>query len=393
LDWNLVRAELEPKARAAVTVSVLRAVIEEMLNRLGDSHMALIPGDVAPASDESEMSGDGQLGMELRVIQDQVLVSRVDPNGAAAKAGVRPGWVLSAVGKHSVADLHKRPPSKLGPARAQFLAWRAVAGALSGAIGSSVRVQFFDGANQPVALTLTRQADPGERAKLGFMPAFYARLDGQALELPEGGRAGLIRFNLWMVPIIRALDQKIDDFRQLDGIIIDLRGNVGGLAGMILGVSGHFLGDRVSLGTLTMRGSELSFFANPRRVNAAGERVAPYSGPLAILTDRLSLSASEIFAGGMQALGRGRVFGETTGGQALPAIWDRLPNGDLLYHVFGDFVTASGVRVEGRGVFPDEHAPLTRDDLLAERDAPLLAAMRWISEQRDLSAKAKDGPR
>jgi carboxyl-terminal processing protease len=131
-----------------------------------------------------------------------------------------------------------------------------------------------------------------------------------------------------------------------------------------------------------MRGNELSFFTNPRRVNAAGQRVEPYSGPLAILIDGLSLSAAEIFAGGMQDLGRARLFGERSGGQALPAIWDRLPNGDVLYHAFGDFITPSGARLEGRGVSPDEPVIATRADLLAGRDAPLEAALRWIRQQR-----------
>jgi carboxyl-terminal processing protease len=115
--------------------------------------------------------------------------------------------------------------------------------------------------------------------------------------------------------------------------------------------------------------------------------VEPFSGSVAILTDGASLSAAEIFAGGMQDVGRARVFGQTTPGQALPAVWDRLPNGDVLYHAFADFVTGSGVRLEGRGVIPDEMVPVTRKDLLAGRDAPLLAALTWISAQRNNRSK------
>ena len=131
-----------------------------------------------------------------------------------------------------------------------------------------------------------------------------------------------------------------------------------------------------------MRENEMRFSANPRFSNAAEQRVEPYGGPLAILIDQVSLSASEVFASGMQAVGRARLFGETTGGQVLPALWDRLPNGDLLYHAFADYITPSGIRLEGRGVVPDEFCPLTRADLLAGRDAPLQAALRWISNQR-----------
>jgi carboxyl-terminal processing protease len=67
---------------------------------------------------------------------------------------------------------------------------------------------------------------------------------------------------------------------------------------------------------------------------------------------------------------------------------DRLPNEDVLYHAFGEFETATGVRLEGRGVYPDEPVPLARKDLLAGRDAALLAALQWIAtEQRDRPAR------
>jgi carboxyl-terminal processing protease len=80
----------------------------------------------------------------------------------------------------------------------------------------------------------------------------------------------------------------------------------------------------------------------------------------------------------MQSLGRARVFGQTTMGQALPALVDRLPNGDVLIHAWGDFVTGTGVRIEGRGVVPDEPVELTRKALLSGRDATLDGALAWI---------------
>jgi C-terminal processing protease CtpA/Prc len=69
-------------------------------------------------------------------------------------------------------------------------------------------------------------------------------------------------------------------------------------------------------------------------------------------------------------------------GQALPALFDRLPNGDVLIHAYGDFVTANGTRLEGRGVVPDVAVPLRREELLAGRDAPLEAALQWIETSR-----------
>jgi carboxyl-terminal processing protease len=191
----------------------------------------------------------------------------------------------------------------------------------------------------------------------------------------------VIAFNIWMVPLVRAFDAAIDAMRDVNGMVIDLRGNPGGLGAMIMGLAGHFVSDRISLGTMAMRDSELNFVANPRLVNPAGHRVTAYGGPLAVLVDDMSGSASEIFAGGLQAIGRARIFGDVTMGAVLPAMFDRLPNGDVMAHAVADFVTPAGVRLEGRGVIPDERIVLTREDLLANHDAPLEAALAWIGNQ------------
>jgi carboxyl-terminal processing protease len=151
---------------------------------------------------------------------------------------------------------------------------------------------------------------------------------------------------------------------------------------MLMGISGHFLDERKVLGTMKTRETELRFVANPRRVSAAGERVQPFAGPVAILVDAMTGSASECFAGGMQGIKRARVFGQVTMGQALPALFDKLPNGDVLIHAYGDFVAADGTRLEGRGVVPDEIVPLTREELASGRDLTLEAALRWLSESR-----------
>src|SRR6185436_14563881 len=145
----------------------------------------------------------------------------------------------------------------------------------------------------------------------------------------------------------------------------------------------YFTPNRDTLGVMKAKANEpLKFNANPRLVNAQGERVKPFAGSVAILVDAMSGSATECFAGGMQSIGRARVFGQTSMGQALPALFDRLPNGDLMIHAYGDFVTADGTRLEGRGVVPDEIVPVRREDLLAGRDAPLEAALAWIDQNR-----------
>jgi carboxyl-terminal processing protease len=150
---------------------------------------------------------------------------------------------------------------------------------------------------------------------------------------------------------------------------------------MVSGISGHLLDTAISLGTMHGRGATIRFVANPRRVDRAGTRVGTFTGPVAILVDGFTGSTSEFFAAGMQAVGRARVFGETSAGQSLPALMTRLPDGDVLMHAIADHEDAAGRRVEGIGVIPDERVPLSRVDLRNGRDAPLEAARAWIAAQ------------
>jgi carboxyl-terminal processing protease len=240
---------------------------------------------------------------------------------------------------------------------------------------------FLDGPRD-IGVSVERRAETGQPATVGNLPTMYVRVETEERRTVRGAAVGVIRFNVWMPGVDPLFMRALDTYRSAAGIIVDLRGNPGGLAAMIMGISGHFLNERKPLGTMKTRDAELKFAANPRLVNAAGQRVEPFSGPVAILVDAMTGSASECFAGGLQALGRARVFGQTSMGQALPAFFAKLPNGDVLIHATGDFVTADGTRLEGRGVVPDETVAITRSELLAGRDSTLEAALKWIDQQR-----------
>jgi carboxyl-terminal processing protease len=169
----------------------------------------------------------------------------------------------------------------------------------------------------------------------------------------------------------------MDSLRDSDAIILDVRGNFGGVAGMANGIAGHFLDSAKTIGTMHQRGVALKFVANPRRVDTRNRAVTPFAGPLALLVDELSISTTEVFAAGLQALGRARVFGTQTSGQALPSVPERLPNGDILYHAIADFTSPTGKEIEGPGVTPDLVTPITRKALLGGKDPAREAALSW----------------
>ena len=377
VDWNAVSMELRPKAAAARTPGELRTVLRDMLGRLGQSHFAILPATADSAADvPKDLSGTP--GLEVRLVGRDLLVTAVSAGGGAAAAGVRMGWKVQEIDGAAVSTLLAALPDTLEARLLQVEAWRLAHTRLHGPAGSRVSVTFEDGAGSLLRLAVERRPESGHPVTVGNLPTMFVRVRADRLRTPGGRQAGLIAFNVWMTAVDPLFQKAVDEFRSADGIVIDLRGNTGGLAAMLMGISGHFIDERKALGVMTTRDNQLRFVVNPRRVNARGERVEPFTGPVAILVDALSGSASECFSGGMQSLGRARVFGQRSMGQALPALFARLPNSDVLIHAYGDFVTPDGTRLEGRGVVPDEVVPLDRTDLLAGRDTTLEAALAWF---------------
>jgi carboxyl-terminal processing protease len=378
LDWPEVRRELLPRAARAESDTALRAVIDDMLARIGESHFALLPAQAAPAPDAPANPALGTAGLALRVVDGGVVVWRADSGSAARKAGVLPGWTVERIDDLTVPSLG--PADSVGPRRLAVLT--SAMRALRGAPGTTVRIVARDPAGTRRTFEIARDSMRGPFSRFGNLPPLPATFEMTRRTLADGRCAAVIHFEYWMPPVMPALDRAVDAARTCGGIILDLRGNLGGVAGMMMGAAGHFLNEPRTLGTMRSHGEEMRFVANPRRATDSGVSVEPFAGDVAILVDGLSASTSEMFTAAMQAIGRARVFGERSAGQALPAVATRLPTGDVLMHVVADFVAPDGTRIEGRGVIPDEVVPLTRSDLAAERDAPLECAIRWFERPR-----------
>ncbi len=392
VNWTALRDTLRPRAAAATTTGELRGVLSEMVGRLKQSHFSIIPreisdGDGGGASGSKASVGEsGTIGAEFRLVDGATTVSAVMPNGAAARAGVRTGWILESVHGCALAPRIARGARDMEPRRAALVAYTVASQLLAGEVGQPVVATFRDESGRARAVTMVRQAETGTMAKFGNLPPLLSTLTHE--RVTQGGKTiGIIRFNIWMPVLSPQFDAAMDSLRDTDAIILDVRGNFGGVGGMSMGIAGHFLDSALTIGTMQQRGASLKFVANPRRVDTRSRAVTPFAGPLALLVDELSISTTEIFAGGLQALGRARVFGAQTSGQALPSVPERLPNGDILYHAIADFLSPTGKPLEGDGVRPDALTPLTRQALLAGKDPAREAALAWAVQAAKLPAK------
>lgn len=406
LDWNAVHDRYAPQAMRATTDTELYSVLQSMVNELHKSHFWIIPPEAIPklrakpkdvkrtnepaeevepeaAEPEAETALDlikedladrlsTGVGIGLRLVDGLVVITRVEPGSAAARAGLRPGFVIKSVnGKvltEAVFELEHNP--LLRDIIRPIIPLVLVANYVNGTLDDTISVTYTDARNLPRRVSIPREKLKGEMSEaIGNLPSIFTEFEAKRLR----GGIGYIRFNAFVPTQMRKVCAALREMHDAPGMIIDLRGNQGGLMGMVGGLSG-LLQDYTSIfGTMKTRSSETPILVTPQRI--------PYTGALAILIDGSTISAAEIFAAGMQKSDRAVVVGETSPGNTLPSAILKLPTGALFQYAVGNYQTADGLVLEGRGVIPDQIVKLNRRALLRSGDPQLDVAMARLRER------------
>jgi len=380
LDWAALRDRLRPKVDRAASVDEARAVMRDLVSRLHASHFALVPADAYRAiQDPSESKppgpGEGAIGLDFRVVDGQALVISVVAGSPAANAGVKPGWEIVQIGDTPLRAILDRLAGSLREnPRLPALLYSAVGSRLRGRVGDPVSLRFRDGRGRLVTMRL-RIAEPrGHLVTFGNLPPVRVWWEARRLD----GDVGYFAFNAFLAAprVMKAFNEAMRSFADADGVIIDVRGNGGGMGEMALGMMGWFLREkRRRIGTVGGRDIALPLIVH--------RRAQTYEGPLVVLVDGLSGSAAELLASGLQDLGRACIVGSRTGGAVLGARMDKLPNGDGFMYPVWNYVSATrGRAVEGVGVVPDIGAVPTREALLLGRDPALESALVWLGKSR-----------
>jgi carboxyl-terminal processing protease len=383
LDWNAVRAELRPKMDTARSVADVRKILNAMIGKLGQSHFTVIPAEVyaeMQVNKEGKVTGGhGVPGFAVRVLDGEPLVTEIEVDCPAWKAGVRPGWTVVQIGKEEVAPLLKavKKTYKTSTMLDRKLS-DVVTKRLRGKQGETVTVEFLNAQKDKVIRDIKLIAPTGLPTKFGEMPMIYVHY--KAKKMP--GDIAYFSLNAFADPtrVMEAFKQTVKDNLKAKGFILDIRGNPGGIGLMAVGIGNYFITQPdQKLGTMFLRQGKLHFAFNPQPFT--------FEGPVVILVDGLSASTSEVLAGGLKDLKRAKIIGTRTMGAALPSVFIRLPNGDGFQYAIANYVSVGGVELEGNGVLPDEVVRPTRADLLADRDPALEAALNWL---RSPAADGKD---
>lgn len=370
VDWDQIKKTYENRVKKAKSNKELRTILNEMLSELKLSHFGI---SKKPNSDDVKFSLSGNhLGIEIRLIDQKVVIFEVEDKSAAKRAGLTSGMILTSFEGEPMAQLIDELELTPNSTRLSRLsATRSLLEKLSTPPDGKTTLQT---ANSEKTFDFKPGFYRGERGRMGnetdLAVSFETSLVG------KGQKVRLIAFDMFLPQLMLRLNKAIAqaESEQASGLIFDLRGNPGGLGIMATGLIGRLIDKDLDLGDMNNTAGNYPFHAFPQE--------GAYLGPVAVLVDSFSASTSEIFAAALQEHQRARIFGRPTTAAVLPSYIEELPNGDKFQYAIGDFVTAlKKTKLEGKGVIPDEVITLDPALLRAGSDPDLQAALNWLNKQ------------
>ena len=152
-------------------------------------------------------------------------------------------------------------------------------------------------------------------------------------------------------PVLESITQQA-----VAGIILDLRGNPGGLLETVIDVAGFFLKEGVVVDVVDNEGKHTASSVKPSEIAT--------DLPLVVLVDSYSASGSEVLAGALQDYGRATIAGTKTFGKGSVNILRQLEDGSGLYITTARWLTPNGRLIEGEGLYPDYELELEGEDAI-----------------------------
>ena len=295
--------------------------IEAMLAPIGDPYTRLLrPADFVTLKANTEGSVSG-VGLQLGIRQDDTAIVVIAPleGSPAAEAGISSASVLSQVDGISTAEL----------------GLEATAARLRGQEGTSVLLQLItpSGKHQEVEL---------KRRQVDLQPVRSRLLEA------DGHRLGYIRITQFAEPVPQELAKALEDLQSkgIDGLILDLRNNSGGLVSAGLAAANVFLDGGPIVETQNRDG-----FSDAQQAN----RGQLYGGPMLTLVNGGTASASEILAGALQDDERSPLLGSRTFGKGLIQTLIGLGgDGSGLAVTVARYLTPSGRDIQNLGIEPNQ---------------------------------------
>ncbi len=215
-----------------------------------------------------------------------------------------------------------------------------------------------------------------EPAKLYTITRENIELKSVSTKLPENVKIapniGYIRLSSFISK--NATDEfkkALDDNKDKDGIIIDLRSNPGGLLTNAIYIADFFLDSKVIVSTVDRDGYKETQRSLKSTIN---------DKPLAVLINGGSASASEILSGALKDNKRAIIIGKKSFGKGLVQEINRMPDGAAMHITIQKYLTPSGTDINKKGIEPDIVVDYTKEDVDKKIDPQISKANEVLLE-------------
>lgn len=345
------------------------SLANKMLFELNASNTIIVPRDDMTFFSPTVLA-EGSSGMDVRLIQDNVVITRTEPGSTAEKAGLQPGFLIHSIDGINSQEIIKEEEKKLTPPfndrSRRFTITNAIWSHLYGIPETALTIGFLDGDCLYHEVEILRKARGYD--SIGQLGDFSAFLSFESKHLSDG--VGYIRLNCFHPDMADNIIFAIDSMKDTAGIVIDLRGNSCGLLKVRKLVAEKLVSEPALFWQFKTRHECYDIFLDPLENS--------YEGRVVILIDSMSGESSEEFAGCMQAIGRATIVGEHSRGAVLATEMIRLPKGATFVFAVAQILTANDTILEGYGVVPDIEVPLDRYSLLKGKDPQLETALDYL---------------
>ena len=207
------------------------------------------------------------------------------------------------------------------------------------------------------------------------VPIVRAKVNLPTLESEVKDNIGIIHLHAFNEHSVGLLDEALADLqsKHVKGLILDLRGNPGGLLTAAVGVASRFIASGPVVFVEERGNRETALKVSPPAIHE-------YSLPMAVLVNKGSASASEIVSGALQDLGRAVLVGETTFGKGLVQTVIPLRDGSAVAITTARYLTPNKRDINHKGIDPDVVVPLSDADIKAGRDPQLDKALELVKQ-------------
>jgi carboxyl-terminal processing protease len=347
-DWNGIQANYRARIEAGLDTQSFYNEMSTMIEELGDEHSFFL-SPIEVAESEAELRGEIQfVGVGIYVQPDfereRLIVISTYPGSPAEYGGIQHHDSILSVDGRPIID---EPINRLrGP---QCSAVVVTVQSPGEAPRDVMLVRYAIQGNVPIDARLVPTTD-GSKIGYIFIPSFF---DGT---LP------------------RQIENALNEFGPLDGLILDLRMNGGGSSSVAYPIMEFFVNGR--LGDFVSREE-----ARPLEIDA-NEIQNSQSVPLVVMVSQDTVSFGEIFAGVLKDAGRAKIVGETSLGNVEVLHGYDFDDGSQIWLAAETFDSAfSDANWEETGIVPDVQAFAEWDTFYFETDPSIAAAVNLLGHQ------------